>query len=93
MTTPQDSQFRVALLLRITQKETHYLERTATRLQGQNLDLAWAKSLEDNDERSEMLNSFVSRYSRLQDSLGDKLLRALLSANLEKTGSKNWFAA
>ena len=48
----------------------------------------WVKSLEDNDERSEMLDAFVSRYSRLQDSLGDKLLRAMLRASLEKTGSQ-----
>jgi len=88
MTTPQDSQFMVAQLLQITEKEAHYLERTTTRLQSQNLDLAWVKSLEDSDEHSEMLDAFVSRYSRLQDSLDDKLLRALLNANLEKTGSQ-----
>ena len=88
MNTPQDSSFMVAQLVRITEKEVHYLERTATRLRSQNLDLAWAESLENNDERSEMLDAFVSRYSRLQDSLGDKLLHAMLRASLEKTGSQ-----
>ena len=88
MNTPQDSRFMLAQLVRITEKEAHYLERTATRLRSQNLDLAWADSLEDNDERSEMLDAFVSRYRRLQDSLGDKLLHAMLRASLEKTGSQ-----
>lgn len=35
-----------------------------------------------------MLDAFVSRYARLQDTLGDKLLPAMLRANLEKTGSQ-----
>ena len=88
MNTAQDSQFMVVQLVRVTEKEARYLERTAARLRSQTPDLAWVKSLEDNDERSEMLDAFVSRYSRLQDSLGDKLLRAMLRASLEKTGSQ-----
>ena len=88
MNTAQDSQFIVEQLVRVTAKEARYLERTATRLRIQNVDLSWVRSLEDNDERSEMLDAFVSRYSRLQDSLGDKLLRAMLRANLEKSGSQ-----
>lgn len=35
-----------------------------------------------------MLDAFVSRYGRLQDTLGDKLLPAMLRAGLEKTGSQ-----
>lgn len=35
-----------------------------------------------------MLDAFVSRYSRLQDTLGDKLLPALLQTSLEKTGAQ-----
>ena len=88
MNTAQDSQFMVVQLVRVTEKEARYLERTAARLRSQTPDLAWVKSLEDNDERSEMLDALVSRYSRLQDALGDKLLRAILRASLEKTGSQ-----
>lgn len=88
MNTAQDNQFMVAQLLRVTEKEARYLERTAARLRVQTIDLDWAESLENNDARSEMLDAFVSRYSRLQDSLGDKLLRAMLRASLEKTGSQ-----
>jgi uncharacterized protein YutE (UPF0331/DUF86 family) len=88
MNTAQDSQFIAEQLVRVTEKEARYLVRTAARLRSQHLDLAWVESLENNDERSEMLDAFVSRYSRLQDSLGDKLLRAMLRASLEKTGSQ-----
>jgi hypothetical protein len=53
-----------------------------------NIDIYWVESLESNDERSEMLDAFVSRFGRLQDTLGDKLLPAILSASLEKTGAQ-----
>ena len=85
---PQDHSFMLAQLLEVTRKEAHYLQRTTARLQTQNIDLDWVKSLDNNDERSEMLDAFVARYSRLQDTLGDKLLRVLLAANLEKIGSQ-----
>ena len=35
-----------------------------------------------------MLDAFVSRYGRLQDTLGDKLLPTILRASLEKTGAQ-----
>ncbi len=88
MTTIQNSQFVVAQLIRVTTKEVHYLERTVSRLRLLNIDLLWVESLESSDEYSEMLDAFVSRYSRLQDTLGDKLIPAMLRANLEKTGSQ-----
>lgn len=88
MNTPQVGRTMVQQLLRITTKEVQYLERTAKRLRSQTIDLAWVKSLDMQDERSEMLDAFVSRYGRLQDTLGDKLLRVMLTANLEKTGTQ-----
>jgi HPt (histidine-containing phosphotransfer) domain-containing protein len=88
MTTAQNSQFFVGQLIRVTAKEARYLERTADRLRALNIDLSWVESLENSDEYSEMLDAFVSRYGRLQDTLGDKLLPALLRAGLEKTGAE-----
>ena len=88
MTTAQDSQFVVGQLIRVTAKEARYLERTADRLRARNIDLSWVESLENSDEHSEMLDAFVSRYGRLQDTLGDKLLPAMLRAGLEKAGSQ-----
>ncbi|MBK8118746.1 MAG: hypothetical protein IPK39_05640 [Sulfuritalea sp.] len=88
MTTLRDSRLIVEQLVRVTAKEARYLERTADRLRALNIDLPWVESLEDSDEHSEMLDAFVSRYGRLQDTLGDKLLPALLRAGLEKTGAQ-----
>ena len=88
MTTVQDSQSIVEQLIRVTAKEVRYLERTANRLRSINIDLSWVESLENSDEHSEMLDAFVSRYGRLQDTLGDKLLPAMLRAGLEKIGAQ-----
>jgi hypothetical protein len=88
MTMRQNNQFVAAQLIKVAAKEAHYLERTAARLSALKIDLAWVKSLESNDEHGEMLDAFVSRYGRLQDTLGDKLLPAMLRAGLEKTGSQ-----
>ncbi len=88
MTDAQSNLFIAEQLVRITAKEARYLERTVNRLRNVNIDLAWVESLENNDEHSEMLDAFVSRFGRLQDTLGDKLLPAILRLNLEKTGSQ-----
>lgn len=78
----------VEKLIKITSKEACFLLRTAARLEEQKIDISWIKSLDESDGNSEMLDAFVSRYSRLQDTLGDKLLPALLRASLEKTGAQ-----
>ena len=88
MTMTQNNLFIVGQLIRVTAKEARYLERTEARLRSLNIDLSWVESLDNNDEHSEMLDAFVSRYGRLQDTLGDKLLPAMLRAGLEKTGSQ-----
>lgn len=88
MTMAQNNLFVVEQLIRVTAKEARYLERTADRLRALNVDLSWVESLDNSDEHSEMLDAFVSRYGRLQDTLGDKLLPAMLRAGLEKTGSQ-----
>ena len=88
MTKLQDQQFILAQLIRVTAKEARYLERTAERLRSLDIDIFWVQSLENNDEYSEMLDAFVSRFGRLQDTLGDKLLPAILRASLEKTGAQ-----
>jgi hypothetical protein len=88
VTSLQNNLFIVTQLIRITEKEAHYLGRTADRLRALTIDLQWVESLDNNDEHSEMLDAFVSRYGRLQDMLGDKLLPAMLRASLEKMGSQ-----
>ncbi|MEY3106373.1 MAG: hypothetical protein RIT35_539 [Pseudomonadota bacterium] len=88
MTSLQNNLFIVSQLIRVTEKEARYLGRTSDRLRALIIDLQWVESLDNNDEHSEMLDAFVSRYGRLQDMLGDKLLPAMLRASLEKTGSQ-----
>jgi hypothetical protein len=88
VTSLQNNLFIVTQLIRITEKEALYLGRTADRLRALTIDLQWVESLDNNDEHSEMLDAFVSRYGRLQDMLGDKLLPAMLRASLEKMGSQ-----
>ena len=88
MSSIDDRLFIVAQLVKVTEKEARYLERTANRLSLLNIDLPWVESLDNNDLNSEMLDAFVSRYGRLQDTLGDKLLPAILRSSLEKTGSQ-----
>jgi len=83
-----DSKAIVEKLIQITSKEARFLLRTAARLEKLKIDISWIKSLDESDENSEMLDAFVSRYSRLQDTLGDKLLPVLLRASLEKTGTQ-----
>lgn len=73
-----DSKAIVERLIKIASKEARYLLRTVARLQVLKINVAWVESLGNNDEHSEILDAFVSRYGRLHDTLGDKLLPALL---------------
>lgn len=88
MMIPQSQLFIVEQLARITAKEVRYLEQVVNKLRLMNIDLAWVESLENSEDHSVTLDAFVSRFGRLQDTLGDKLLPALLRLNLEKVGSQ-----
>ena len=78
----QDRLFLITQLIKVTEKEVRYLTRTANRLNELNINLSWVESLDNNDLHSEMLDAFVSRYGRLQVTLGDKLLPAMLRGSL-----------
>ena len=88
MMIPQSQLFIVEQLTRITAKEVRYLEQVVNKLRLMNIDLAWVESLENSEDHSVTLDAFVARFGRLQDTLGDKLLPALLRLNLEKVGSQ-----
>jgi len=87
-TPEQNRWFIVEQLLLLTEKEVKHLSMTSNRIKALEPDLHWIETLENNIEYSEMLDAFVSRFSRLQDTLGDKLLPALLRVSLEPTGSQ-----
>ena len=84
----QDRWFVVKQLLLLTEKEVKHLNITSNRIKALEPNLSWVETLENNIEHSEMLDAFVARFGRLQDTLGDKLLPALLRASLESTGSQ-----
>jgi hypothetical protein len=75
-------------ILPMTVKESEHLRATAERLRALAPDMAWAESLETDVARAEMLDAFVARFGRLQDTLGDKLLPALLRASQERTAAQ-----
>ena len=47
----------------------------------------WLDALEQNADLTERLDAFVSRFCRLQDTLGDKLLPVYLRMQLEPIGT------
>jgi hypothetical protein len=80
---------RILFLCRITRKEVVQLESTAsslfpagkTPLSRQEVERWIADPL-----LSERLDAFVARFSRLQDTVGDKLIPALLELSGERRG-------
>ncbi len=76
---------RLRFLQRVTQKEAQHLRLTDARVFAIDFSLELVIQLDANIELSERVEAFVSRFGRLQDTLGDKLLPALLSALGEKS--------
>ena len=74
-------------LRRIAIKEREYLVYTATGLMQTDPQLGWLDAIDKNEELTERLDAFVSRFCRLQDTLGDKLLPAYLRLQLEPVGT------
>ena len=78
---------RLLALLKIVYREGVLLLKTDARLFIAELDAAWVERLENDDDLAERLDAFVSRFGRMQDTVGDKLIPALLRVMAEKTGS------
>ena len=64
---------------RVVVKESALLKRTSDRLFAEDIDLPWVVALARDDERSERVEAFAARYSRFQDSLGERLFPRLLA--------------
>lgn len=77
---------RLEFLARVTDKACQHLHDTDSRLFGELFTVEMAQKIELDPILAERLDAFVSRFGRLQDTVGDKLLPALLSALAEKTG-------
>jgi len=78
---------RLDHLRRVVIKECNYLTYTAEGLKHTDPQFRWLDAVEQNADLTERLDAFVSRFCRLQDTLGDKLLPAYLSMQLEPIGT------
>lgn len=77
---------RLEFLARVTDKACQHLQDTDARLFGDLFTVELAQRIEADPLLAERLDAFVSRFGRLQDMVGDKLLPALLTALAERTG-------
>ncbi|MDD5228099.1 MAG: hypothetical protein PHN45_09965 [Methylococcales bacterium] len=62
------------LALSLAKKEMGHLVYTHHTLFSQKIDIHWVESLSEHEELSEKVDAFVSRFSRLQDHIGEKLI-------------------
>lgn len=62
------------LALDLAQKEAAHLAYTHRTLFAQSIDLDWVRSLAQREDLSEKIDAFVSRFGRLQDHIGEKLI-------------------
>lgn len=81
-----DKLLRLQFLIRIVRKEIQYLRVTDERLFACVFDKQRAERLDIDVELAERVDAFVSRFGRLQDTVGDKLLPLYLNAVGERVG-------
>lgn len=62
------------LALGLARKEAAHLQYTHRTLFAQPIDAAWVQQLNTRDDLAEKIDAFVSRFGRLQDHLGEKLI-------------------
>jgi len=79
---------RFLFTLTVVSKEAVLLAETRKRLfDHANIDAAWLNALTNDNHWADVLESFVSRFGRMQDTLGDKLLPRLALLEGEKSGT------
>jgi hypothetical protein len=71
---------RLSFLARVTSKECQHLLDTDRRLFANLFTLEEAQKIDIDPILAERLDAFVGRFGRLQDTVGDKLLQALVAA-------------
>jgi len=62
------------LALELAEKEASYLAYTQRTLFSLPIDLAWVQELKNRQDLAEKIDAFVSRFARLQDHIGEKLI-------------------
>ena len=76
MTLQPDLTERLRFLVRVADKEARHLTETTERLFDTPFTTERAESLATNPDIAERVDAFVSRFGRLQDTLGDKQSKA-----------------
>jgi uncharacterized protein with HEPN domain len=97
------TQERLAFLVRVVDKEIKHLDYADRQVFNQPLEFWQIQTLEQNPDLALKIEAFTSRFCRLQDTLGDKLLPALLKAlgeseqalliNLNKAEKYGWLSS
>lgn len=103
MTVTDAAAERLRFLRRVVDKELGHLRQTDARLFASPLTVATAQRLDGDPDLADRVEAFVSRFCRLQDMLGDKLLPAVLAAagetprtameNLDRAEKLGWLAS
>lgn len=78
---------RLSFLVRVVRKECTHLQSTDERLFAQPFTDEHARAVTSDPDLAERLDAFVSRFGRLQDTVGDKLLPTLLDGLGEPIGA------
>ncbi|WP_031438356.1 hypothetical protein [Methylobacter tundripaludum] len=87
MTKFTPHQERLLFLAKVVRREIKHLQSTDNRLFAQPLTLALVAQLDSDEDLAERVEAFISRFGRLQDTLGDKLLPNLLAFVGERTAT------
>jgi hypothetical protein len=100
---PPAERARLQRLLRIAEREQRHVRGTAERLFAVPFTAERVGLLDSDPALAERVDAFVARFARLQDTLGDKLLPALLVAlgetpgaaldNLDRAERLGWIAS
>lgn len=94
---------RLQFLLRVAQRECAHLQATNQRVFDVPFTGERARKLDTDADFAERVEAFAARFSRLQDTLGDKLIPTLLRAlgepvgvaldNLDRAERLGWLAS
>lgn len=90
MSVPYFAQHLEAFLrtLQLTEKELQRLDKSHSRLfQANTIDENWVNAFDLDDARQDTLEASASRFARLQDTIGDKLLPRLFLLVGENPGT------
>lgn len=78
---------RLAFLVRVVEKEIRYLSYSSNQVFSEPFTLERTNSLSTDDQFAQQLEAFSSRFCRLQDTVGDKLIPTWLKMLQEPVGA------